>query len=290
MWCSRPTTGWQVRFNDARRFGLMLLVGRRARRQAQAVQGAGAGAARRTLRRRRLAGRLKAARHADQGGAARPERLVGVGNIYACEALFLAGISPRRVAAHGAGRAGRRGWWRRSRTVLHARDRGRRLDPARPCPAGRRARLFPDALQGLRPRGPACPTPQLRRHRPPARAGRPLDLLLRALPALADGVPMQSKMRRRRRGRLREHPGRDQGPGRHHPAEPAEGAERAVRRAGRGARPGARRLRGRCRHRLHRPDRQREGLRRRRRHQGDEGPVLPGRLPRRTSSPSAGRR
>ena len=50
--------GWQVRFNDARRFGLMLLVADEAVPQAQAVQGLGARAARRDLRRRRAGRRV----------------------------------------------------------------------------------------------------------------------------------------------------------------------------------------------------------------------------------------
>ena len=41
--------GWQVRFNDARRFGLMLLVPTEAVDRHKAVQGAGARAARRRL-------------------------------------------------------------------------------------------------------------------------------------------------------------------------------------------------------------------------------------------------
>ena len=40
--------------------------------------------------------------------------VAGLGNIYVCEALFRAGISPQRLAAQRAGRAGASGWCRRS--------------------------------------------------------------------------------------------------------------------------------------------------------------------------------
>ena len=56
--------------------------------------------------------------------------------------------------------------------------------------------------------------------------------------------------------------------GAHH-AQPPARAERAQRRADRRAQPRARPFRGRSRDRLHRHHRQRKGVRRRRRHQGD---------------------
>ena len=68
---------------------------------------------------------------------------------------------------------------------------------------------------------------------------------------------------------VRNHHRRDQGPRRARQAQPPQRAQRAERAADRRAVDGARRLRGRRRHRLHRHHRQREGLRRRRRHQGD---------------------
>ena len=90
--------GWQVRFNDARRFGLMLLAADEAVAQAQAVQGAGSRAARRDFDGAALAIRLKGRRTPIKAALLDQKTLVGVGNIYACEALFMAGISPRRSA------------------------------------------------------------------------------------------------------------------------------------------------------------------------------------------------
>src|SRR5205085_10323271 len=45
-----------------------------------------------------LANRLRGRRTPIKGALLDQKTLVGVGNIYACEALFLAGISPRRSA------------------------------------------------------------------------------------------------------------------------------------------------------------------------------------------------
>ena len=77
---------------------------------------------------------------------------------------------------------------------------------------------------------------------------------------------------------LRNHPRRNQGQGRRHPPQPAAGAQCAQRHGQRGTDRRDRRLRGRRRDRLRRHHRQREGVRGRRRHQGDGGQVLHGRL------------
>lgn len=100
--------GAVVTFNDARRFGMMDLVaaGDLERHKALATLGpeplnaefnAGYLAA-------GLAGRITPIK-----AALLDQRLVaGLGNIYVCEALFRAGLSPRRLAANVAGRrAGR---------------------------------------------------------------------------------------------------------------------------------------------------------------------------------------
>ena len=44
--------------------------------------------------------------------------VAGLGNIYVCEALFRAGISPKRLAGSITPRTHRARWWRRSRQVL----------------------------------------------------------------------------------------------------------------------------------------------------------------------------
>ncbi|HTR85700.1 MAG TPA: bifunctional DNA-formamidopyrimidine glycosylase/DNA-(apurinic or apyrimidinic site) lyase [Reyranella sp.] len=90
--------GWQVRFNDARRFGLMLLVADEAVAKHKLFKGLGPEPLDETFDGAALAGRLKGRRTPIKAALLDQKTLVGVGNIYACEALYLAGISPRRSA------------------------------------------------------------------------------------------------------------------------------------------------------------------------------------------------
>ncbi|CAA9272753.1 MAG: Enoyl-CoA hydratase _ degradation of branched-chain amino acids and alpha-keto acids, partial [uncultured Craurococcus sp.] len=91
-------------------------------------------------------------------------------------------------------------------------------------------------------------------------------------------------------GRLFDDPDRDAGTGGGDPPQPAAGAERAVRPADGRARPGAARLRCRPRRGGDRHHRQRKGLRRGRRHQGDAVPHLSGGLSRRLHRQALGGR
>ena len=88
--------GWQVRFNDARRFGLMLLVADEAISKHKLFKGLGPEPLDDTFDGAALASRLKGRRTPIKAALLDQKTLVGVGNIYACEALFLSGISPRR--------------------------------------------------------------------------------------------------------------------------------------------------------------------------------------------------
>jgi formamidopyrimidine-DNA glycosylase len=90
--------GWQVRFNDARRFGLMLLVPTDAVATHKAFKGLGPEPLEDAFDGTVLAERLKGKRTPIKSALLDQKTLVGVGNIYACEALFLSGISPRRSA------------------------------------------------------------------------------------------------------------------------------------------------------------------------------------------------
>jgi formamidopyrimidine-DNA glycosylase len=90
--------GWQVRFNDARRFGLMLLVADGAIAKHKLFKGLGPEPLDDTFDGATLASRLKGRRTPIKAALLDQKTLVGVGNIYACEALFLSGISPRRSA------------------------------------------------------------------------------------------------------------------------------------------------------------------------------------------------
>ena len=90
--------GWQVRFNDARRFGLMLLAADEEVPGHKLFKGLGPEPLDKAFDGESLAKRLKGRRTPIKAALLDQKTLVGVGNIYACEALFLAGISPRRSA------------------------------------------------------------------------------------------------------------------------------------------------------------------------------------------------
>jgi formamidopyrimidine-DNA glycosylase len=100
--------GWQVRFNDARRFGLMLLVPTEGLAKHKAFKGLGPEPLDDTFDGAALAERLKGRKTPIKAALLDQKTLVGVGNIYACEALYMSGISPRRSAHTVQGeRAGR---------------------------------------------------------------------------------------------------------------------------------------------------------------------------------------
>ena len=104
--------------------------------------------------------------------------VAGLGNIYASEALHLAGLSPFRRASTlatpaGAPRAGCARLAAAIKSVLRARDRPKRLRAL--------SRL---AFPRLRPRRRALPDGRLRRHDRARLAGRTLDVLLSGLSAM----------------------------------------------------------------------------------------------------------
>ena len=90
--------GWQVRFNDARRFGLKVLVPDEAVASHKYFRSLGPEPLDDAFTSEVLAARLAGRRTPIKAALLDQKTLVGVGNIYACEALFLAGISPRRSA------------------------------------------------------------------------------------------------------------------------------------------------------------------------------------------------
>ncbi len=90
--------GWQVRFNDARRFGLMLLVADDKLAAHKLFKGLGPEPLEDSFDGPALAVRLAGRKTPIKAALLDQKTLVGVGNIYACEALFRSGISPRRSA------------------------------------------------------------------------------------------------------------------------------------------------------------------------------------------------
>ncbi len=90
--------GWQVRFNDARRFGLMLLVPDDKLTAHKLFKDLGPEPLEDSFDGAVLAARLAGRKTPIKAALLDQKTLVGVGNIYACEALFRSGISPRRSA------------------------------------------------------------------------------------------------------------------------------------------------------------------------------------------------
>jgi formamidopyrimidine-DNA glycosylase len=104
----RINDGTVIRFNDPRRFGLIDYVKRGEEAQHPLLAGLGPEPLEGEFTGAYLASAL-AGKMTPVKSALIDQRIVaGLGNIYACEALFRAGISPRRLAASiGRGRAER---------------------------------------------------------------------------------------------------------------------------------------------------------------------------------------
>lgn len=90
--------GWQIRFNDPRRFGLMLLLDWDRAAEHRLLAGLGPEPLDDAFTGPVLAAALKGKRTSIKAALLDQRVVAGVGNIYACEALFAAGLSPRRSA------------------------------------------------------------------------------------------------------------------------------------------------------------------------------------------------
>jgi len=89
----------RIVFNDHRRFGLMLLVGTDALDEQKLFKGLGVEPLSDDFNAAFLAGALKGKKTPIKSALLDQRVIAGLGNIYVCEALFRAGISPRRQAA-----------------------------------------------------------------------------------------------------------------------------------------------------------------------------------------------
>ncbi|MDX1711077.1 MAG: bifunctional DNA-formamidopyrimidine glycosylase/DNA-(apurinic or apyrimidinic site) lyase, partial [Rhodovibrionaceae bacterium] len=90
--------GWQVRFNDARRFGMMDLIEEDRLNDHWLLAGLGPEPLSNEFSGPALAAALKGRRTPIKAALLDQRVVAGLGNIYACEALFFAGLSPRRQA------------------------------------------------------------------------------------------------------------------------------------------------------------------------------------------------
>jgi formamidopyrimidine-DNA glycosylase len=99
--------GTAVRYSDTRRFGLMDLI-RAERLEGHALfKGLGIEPLSPAFTPEWLAGRLKGKATSIKAALLDQRLIAGIGNIYACEALFRAGISPLRLAGSLATKSGK---------------------------------------------------------------------------------------------------------------------------------------------------------------------------------------
>lgn len=91
-------TGVSIRYNDARRFGLMTLAMENELAGHPLLVGIGPEPLGNDFNGPVLAARLAGKKTPIKAALLDQSVVAGVGNIYACEALFFAGISPRRLA------------------------------------------------------------------------------------------------------------------------------------------------------------------------------------------------
>lgn len=100
--------GWHVRFNDARRFGMMDLVATARLDRHKLLAGLGPEPLDPAFDGPRLAAALKGKATPIKAALLDQRVVAGLGNIYVSEALFWAGISPRRLARSVQGRRAER--------------------------------------------------------------------------------------------------------------------------------------------------------------------------------------
>ncbi len=100
--------GGRIAFNDARRFGLLTLAAASELDRHPLLAGLGVEPLEDGFTGVALAARLRGRRTSVKAALLDQRVVAGLGNIYACEALYRARLSPRRMAATVAGRrAGR---------------------------------------------------------------------------------------------------------------------------------------------------------------------------------------
>lgn len=90
--------GWSIRFNDARRFGLMLLADETALADHPLLRDIGPEPLGNEFGGELLWQALDGRRSPIKAALLDQKTVAGVGNIYACEALYRAGIKPTRLA------------------------------------------------------------------------------------------------------------------------------------------------------------------------------------------------
>ena len=90
--------GTEIRFNDVRRFGIMDLIAAEALEAHPLLRALGPEPLGNDFNGPTLAAALKGKRTPIKAALLNQQVVAGLGNIYVCEALFFAGLSPRRLA------------------------------------------------------------------------------------------------------------------------------------------------------------------------------------------------
>ena len=197
--------GKVVTYNDPRRFGFMDLAGADALDRHPRLAELGDEPLAAEFDGARLAALFAGSRAPLKSALLDQKRIAGLGNIYVCEALFRASLSPFRPAgglanARGGPTKAARALAKAIRAVLEEAIEagGSTLRDHRQADGD--ARLFPAPLRGLRPRGRSLPEAGLPRDDRARRAIRSLDILLSGLPE----VTCRSRCPRSLAGRVRE--------------------------------------------------------------------------------------
>ncbi|HZP08412.1 bifunctional DNA-formamidopyrimidine glycosylase/DNA-(apurinic or apyrimidinic site) lyase [Methyloceanibacter sp.] len=99
--------GTAIRYSDARRFGLMDLVQAEKLSSHALFKGLGIEPLSSSFTPEWLAAKLKGKKTSIKAALVDQRLIAGLGNIYACEALFRAGISPKRLAGALATKSGK---------------------------------------------------------------------------------------------------------------------------------------------------------------------------------------
>ena len=149
--------GWRVGFVDPRRFGSVDLVETDREDQHRLLAGLGPEPLGDDFSVAVLDAALAGKKTPIKAALLDQKIVAGLGNIYVCEALFRARISPQRLAQSVPGaRSGR--LVPANQADADRSDSRRRVFVARLCPTRRRAWVFPARLEGLWPRGRSLPS------------------------------------------------------------------------------------------------------------------------------------
>ena len=177
------SNGAIVTFNDPRRFGYMKLIARTELNQHPMIEALGPEPLGNAFDGAMLAAACAGKKTSLKAALSDQKVVAGLGNIYVCEALHRAHLSPKRIASTIALKSGAprpscecaRGCHQGGAERC---DQGGRLVAARSSPDRRRPGLFPALVQRLRSRGHEVCHAEVQRDDQAYRAGDAVDVFL----------------------------------------------------------------------------------------------------------------